>query len=288
MKKALLTEYGIEFHAAAPIVLQATTPEKYSAHIILKQKDLYWPCITELLLFLQNHVWPSVFANQLFTVVTSTGEGCLVDVAVYRRNQQFRLAFCSKYGQSRPLRFTMNPNISQHDCEPAMFLRTLVCCNPRHFQGSLVYGQGQPLPMACPPTQRAPLVHYHAIGKSSEINRTSPFPLLDTWVTHNFKGISQVRLDRMFPLSIPVIYFWVKSRFCYHIQGNHDSNHVIIAVDVLHHKWWQICFATKCSAQGKQPLSALPAHLFQETDPNMSQSWVEWLKHWQQHFLAEK
>ena len=48
------------------------------------------------------------------TVHRSTGTTCLIDAHVYSSFQQFRLAFCSKWHQNRPLLLTDHVNVPMH------------------------------------------------------------------------------------------------------------------------------------------------------------------------------
>lgn len=213
--RQLLLEDCQDVDVAASVVLDASDSSKFSKHLIVASTG---PArsISDVQSFVRN------------VAVRLPALSFLIDLSPYKTNQQFRVPFCSKFGQMRPLLpvpFTVNGSTT--------LVYTCQSMTPDMFRTSCV---------SVSKVVKARLPFRSVSGISPG---RSPFPKLDAWVAGKFGRVFQVKLDRLFPNSA-LLFFFVESKFCSNVGREHLSNRVIIAVDVSACQFHQRCLDCDC------------------------------------------
>lgn len=222
------------------IQLDSSTDAKFSRHIIAA-KVIFQDNI-QLGYFLQSFVSSmEIKATQdenIQRLFVSNGQesSCLLDLAVYTRNRQFRIYKSSKFGKNIPLMpFPTRKFIDEYE----YFLKTLVC-SVSNVDG-LKYvnantNQPRPIMQSC----------------------NSSFPLLDEFVLKCANQISQqsasIKTCIYYPSSQTVVYGIQGTRFCCRIGREHKSNGVYYVADLINARVVQKCYDPDCRSFQSPPV----------------------------------
>jgi hypothetical protein len=116
-------------------VLDASCAEKFSQHIIIGLTGCpYVGSVHAVGQLVQRIVQSNSHQLPLVVIKSIDGaRGCVIDTSVYATNQQFRVMFSSKFGQSRPLLpRNRSTGVSLAACSWELFRTSLVACMRRN------------------------------------------------------------------------------------------------------------------------------------------------------------
>jgi hypothetical protein len=217
-------------------VLDASDGVKFSQHIIVSMAGPtpYVGDVTQV-----GRVVKRIAARgciempSIFCVCThGHKDKCIIDTAVYARNQQFRVMFSSKLGQKRPLIACNRPCPILQDCPWQLFAETLVTAGrASHVRTTRV-------------TRGTGAAHQ----TTSHLQHTVVYQLLEERINVLLEdGLLQAAsVHRTSPLGWPLLYYSTTSRHCPVLHQQHNSNHVQVVVDVLACKWRVWCLDPDC------------------------------------------
>lgn len=266
--RAVLSDRGMVCDDASVWVLDASDDCKFSQHVIVGvvgqryvgPVGMVGAIVTEL-------VSKAVAAKPELFLVHKRGDqpqASLVDLSVYNTNQQFRVAYSSKYGQHRPL---LPANRQQHvvlsHCTWSMFESTLIVCGRSPTAPTIQ-------PVASVSAQLQPIVR----------PAVACYPALEAQISKCllFGQLKEAKVHRKHPLAVPCLYWSTTSRYCPGIGREHASNHMQVVVNVALCAWRFHCLDPDCQPG---PWKAFDASLLQ-LHPAAAHL-QEWHQHWEKH-----
>ena len=247
------------------LVLDSSTPEKFSQHVVLHLPDER--------LFSSNAVCGALVER---AVARAKGAGdelaaAIVDLKVYTRNRAFRLLYSSKFGRTAALeparecarRFFRG--VDEDSCEGALrlFRDSLVC--PLGAAGplprDLVLEGADALLGGEPPSAPRALAADSAAGArapraSSMTHGASPFPLLDEFIRRAASRAPgpPAEIREWSRSGSTLVYGIARNRYCERIARQHRSNHVFYVVDLAGGQARQMCTDRDCRGFASAPI----------------------------------
>ncbi|KAL4640537.1 DNA-directed primase/polymerase protein [Arapaima gigas] len=200
-----------------------------------------------------------------------------VDLGVYTKNRNFRLYKSSKAGKNVAFSIaednTFVPPLDKHtSIEQGVFLASLV---------TNVSFKGQKILTSDPPqgaeTRRLPSAPQSAARISESVGeyQHSPYKELDDFVLlliHKDGIQGAIRRWSYFVSDQLLVYDIVKYRWCGNVGRFHQSNNIMIVVDLKQEVWYQKCHDPTCRSQNyRSPSYPLPqkiciSYLLKEDD----------------------
>lgn len=253
--QAVLAEMGHALDFESACVLDASSADKFSCHLIL---PLAHGCV-----FVNVQRGPKLLAQRVVELLREHDacwvqhdsfeeKQCIIDLVPYQRNQQLRMIFCTKFGQNRPFM----PRHVQLRCGKtcgqwmAQLSRSAVSATTlgKTLVGAWGASVGCTLVDASTVCARqAERLHgFVAQSVTEQCFVQTPLPNLDKWVSTTFSRIRAVRLDKHYSFDAPLLFYYPAYRYCRHVQRAHTRNHVIIEVNVQTRTWRQRCFSVCC------------------------------------------
>lgn len=233
----VLAAQGMTCDAASLWVLDSSDSSKLSQHIIvgvLEQGYVGHVSVVGKLAAQISHL--AATDSPATFLIRKPGHAnmvSLVDLSVYNTNQQFRVAFSSKFGQNRPLLpFNKQQAVGLSQCTWPMFESTLVVCGrTRHA----AQAPAKPTHSALQLAQLKPALPACYLSLEAHINRQ----LLSG-------QLKKAKVHREHPLQVPCLYWSTTSRFCPAVGREHASNHMQIVVNVAYCTWRFHCLDPEC------------------------------------------
>uniref|UniRef100_A0A3Q3IHA7 DNA-directed primase/polymerase protein n=1 Tax=Monopterus albus TaxID=43700 RepID=A0A3Q3IHA7_MONAL len=258
----LMEVYGVACATKNILNLDSSTEEKFSRHLIFNLQNAAFKDNTHVGRFIQAVLQPvlgvgmnSVVENsetrsvpespqikkrkqeerdlRFLQVKNKDGQDCLfVDLSVYTKNRNFRLYKSSKVGKNAAFtvaddnKFTAEKGIS---AEESIFLASLVC--NVSFTGQRILTWDVPE------------------KKESKTSRPKASPKVDAFVLTVVKkdGIQgSIRRWNYFASEQLLVYDIAKYRWCENVNRFHQSNNIMIVVDLKAEVWYQKCHDPDC------------------------------------------
>ncbi len=131
--------------------------------------------------------------------------------------------------------------------------------------------------MLCPVTSVAAAeVSFNAAGDKGTAKGLM-YPLLENYINSHMIGgsLTAVKLHRSRPLDVPMLYYSSSSRYCMTAGREHQSNHVMVHVNVLSCYFREFCLDPDCLIS---PWRQFDAQLLEHNGVSMKPWHDHWLK----------
>ncbi|KAI8908968.1 hypothetical protein EDD86DRAFT_247250 [Gorgonomyces haynaldii] len=222
-RTVLANDYLDRFGVRPRLVeLDSTTSTKFSRHLIVHgivfESNAHCGSYVQQLL---RHLPPSL------TVNTKTGSSVFIDLGVYTKNRQFRIALSTKMSKNAPLLDISNPHQTLE-----WFESTLVVCPGKiHISMPTISKIGQPRIASYRPSQG------------------SQHPDIDHFVLEIIQRHdprAYIKSTMFFQDSDTIVYQPINYRYCQNIQRDHKSNGVYFVVNLKTREMVQKCHDPDC------------------------------------------
>ena len=273
--------YGVCVDSKNFIILDSTTPSKYSKHVVLNHPAA---------VFLDNS-HAGAFARccvdrggkKLWVRKKESDETCcFVDLAVYTKNRAFRMYLSSKQGRAAVLEPCSSLNTFPFDDKTNEKVAEFLAASLVSVPGASVweclvtsalespsgkeleekFGTGRRSSSSLSHTRKPHRQSRSRNGASSAHNSPpSPFPLLDEYVcgiansflSNPYAKVRSWTLDDAY-LRLDIAF----NRYCHRIKRAHKSNHVYYAVNLKERTVVQRCLDAECASFSSFPPWKIP------------------------------
>ena len=200
--------------------------------------------------FTENYsIWD---LEDLFLEDTKSERVFITDLAVYSRNQQFRLWKSSKVGKDVPLTISQNNKFTVHDDEK-LFFDSLITATSAQEYGKRIISYYDPT----------------VVNISGE-KVCSELPGLDRYVLqkirsqemHKYCTISHIRQSELNNKSAR-LYSLRGSRWCNNVKREHEENRIYYCVNMEMGVMYQMCNAESCKGYRSTALH-VPQNLYRK------------------------
>lgn len=280
--------FNITVSVSDVLILDATTPTKFSQHLIYLVPDSAFQnnihvgnFVKHIVILLKEKKIPELTEEQQKSLFVKNDKGdstCFCDLAVYNKNRNFRMFLSSKFGKNVPLVVATNnkhkPKLNDEDnewpgLEAAFFSaslityfrpddppkRTLTC--DTELEVSCFSGKSR----LCDPSTDPSLNGYTA----------SPYTEIDRFIADLVAPVGRIKQWVYYERTETIVYHIVGTRYCASIGREHKSNNIKYVVNIPNGTYYQSCFDPDC-AQSRLPPDTLPpsclpwAHLDEAVD----------------------
>lgn len=239
LSNAALCARGLSCDTASVWVLDASDCNRFSQHIIVGVHGQGYLGPVQTVRMLAVDVASAAVAQYpgIF-MVSKPGqqvESAVVDLSVYNTNQQFRVAYSSKFGQCRPLLpFNRQRGVPLLECTWSMFESMLIVCGRSIGAPSTLQAAGRSLPAS--------------LGVGCMRPAAACYPALEAHLGRHllFGHLKEAKVHRQEPFIVPCLYWSTTSRYCPAMGREHKSNHMQVVVNVATCAWRFHCLDPAC------------------------------------------
>lgn len=220
------------------IHLDATTPKKFSRHLVFKSRQFCF----------RNNAHVGKFVQEEILTVKEFAD--VVDFSVYSKNRNFRCIWSTKKanGVNYPLHPLDGSNESPVFSSLEFFRKSLICdVGPHpHLIGypDLIELQ-KAKPTLPPPAKQSP---------NSSPLASSDHATIEQMVLSNFAPTGRVSRTKFNPLTNMLNFMIDGTRFCRHIGREHKSNHIYVSCRLTLGDMVQKCTDPDCRTFASDPV----------------------------------
>ncbi|EZA49165.1 hypothetical protein DMN91_004952 [Ooceraea biroi] len=269
----LLNRYHLLCDRSNFLILDSTSSEKFSRHVIFTMKDVSFKdnshvgrfvktICSDIMLHLKSDVQTQGILSHFdkadideMLVETDRGKRLFIDHGVYTKNRHFRLYLSTKWGKQSYLTVSTDcthmPVNKCREKDLGIFLDSLISYFPDKHHLILLEFFNQSDVKTRLYTRATPTQSTHEDEKQK---RASPYPELDRYV----RGIvdpGKIRVARYSDKTKTLRYEIYGNRYCENIGRCHKSNNVYWIVDLNQKAMYQKCHDADCSGFASAPKS---------------------------------
>lgn len=236
------------------IDLEATTEKKFSRHLIFHSDKFMF----------RNNMHVGHFVQT--EILTNPEFAQIVDPAVYSKNRNFRLIWCTKLanGTKYPL-VPKDKTNSKHDLSSLeYFLKTLISYKPTtdpHLIGyPEIVDQKKIKAIQIKSSSNAPTAGPNS--SSTTVGSKTDEKDLETFAIKSFAPTGRISHMTYSPEFDTISLFVEGNRFCQNIGREHKSNHIYLICNLTRGSISQRCFDPDCRGYESPPVD-IPVELLQ-------------------------
>jgi hypothetical protein len=271
--------YQLKVTKSDVLVLDASTPNKFSQHLIYQMSEVVFQDnnhVGNFVKYLMTQVKecrvPKVNADEQRNLFVKNEKGVSVsfcDLSVYTKNRNFRLFLASKFEKKVPLIVSKsNKYLPNRICyknedwptvEAAYFSSSLITYfGTYQSEKRLLTFESNTCTSDDCSKYRTPLEN-----KDPSLNgySGSPWIEIDRFIAGLVAPAGTVRQWLYFEDTETIVYNIHGSRFCSSIGREHRSNHIKYVVNIPNATYFQSCFDLDCAKSRPLPLPIPPEHL---------------------------
>ncbi|XP_032687922.1 DNA-directed primase/polymerase protein-like [Odontomachus brunneus] len=266
----LLNHYHLLCDRNSILILDSTSSEKFSRHVIFTMKDMAFKdnshvgrfiktIYNDIMFYLNSDIQSHGILKHFnkadieeMLVVTKHGKKLFIDNGVYTKNRHFRVYLSTKWGKQSYL--TMSPDCTHtplNKCkekELGIFLDSLISYFPNKPNLILL----EFLNRSNVTAQLYSKVLTQTVREDN--NQTSPYPEIDKYI-QSIIDPGKIRVTKYFDKTKILSYEIYGNRFCENIGRWHKSNNVYWIVDMNKNEIYQKCHDEDCSGFTSAPKS---------------------------------
>lgn len=278
--------YKLEVRKCDVLILDASTPTKFSQHLIHQNPKIFFQdnfhvgnFVKYLMMLVKECNIPhiNVSDQQDLFVKNEKGESVsFCDLAVYTKNRNFRLFLASKYEKKVPLFIaktnTYLPERTRYSIEDwpvdeaAFFSSSLITYFGTSQHGLkkeeqlLTFGIKQSDEQT-PALSSNNTTHVANDTSLNGYKAYSPWIEIDRFITELVAPAGTVRQWIYFDKTETIVYHISGNRFCSSIGREHKRNHIKYVVNLPNATYYQSCFDPDCANSRPPPQPIPPEHL---------------------------
>uniref|UniRef100_A0A348G6D5 DNA-directed primase/polymerase protein n=1 Tax=Odontomachus monticola TaxID=613454 RepID=A0A348G6D5_ODOMO len=266
----LLNHYHLLCDRNSILILDSTSSEKFSRHVIFTLKDMAFrdnshvgrlikTIYNDIMLYLSSDIQSHGILKHFnkadieeMLVVTKHGKKLFIDNGVYTKNRHFRVYLSTKWGKQSYL--TVSPDCTHtplNKCkekELGIFLDSLISYFPNKSNLILLEFLNR--------SNVTAQLYSKVLTKTvrEDDNQTSPYPEIDKYI-RSIIDPGNIRVTKYFDKTKILRYEIYGNRFCENIGRWHKSNNVYWIVDLNKKEIYQKCHDEDCSGFSSVPKS---------------------------------
>ncbi|EFN88011.1 DNA-directed primase/polymerase protein [Harpegnathos saltator] len=267
----LLNHYHLLCDRNNILILDSTSSEKFSRHVIFTMKDMAFrdnshigrfikTIYNDIMLYLnsdmQSHGILKQFSKadieEMLVETATQGKRLFIDNGVYTKNRHFRVYLSTKWGKQSYLTIssdsTYTPLNKCKEKELGIFLDSLISYFPNKMNLILLEFQNRSNITAQLYSKiLAPANH-------EDDNQVSPYPEIDKYI-RSIIDPGKIRVSKYSEKTKILRYEIYGNRFCENIGRWHKSNNIYWIVDLNKKEIYQKCHDEDCSGFSSTPKS---------------------------------
>lgn len=264
--------YNINVTEEDVLILDATTPTKFSQHLIYVipgcafQNNIHvGNFVRHIVGLLKEKKVPEIGEEQMEKLFVKNDRGdstSFCDLAVYNKNRNFRMFLSSKFGKNVPLVIAQNnkhkPKLNDEDNEwPGL--------DAAFFSASLItYFRPDEPPKRVLTCESDSEKSYSGKSRTCDTSdpslngcNESPWSEIDRFVSSLVAPNGRIKRWVYYERTETVVYHIVGTRYCASIGREHKSNNIKYVVSIPNGTYYQSCFDPDCAASRPAP-EAIP------------------------------